>query len=192
MGSVVLSKGRKKSDKVLQLLLLTWYGCHTPTDSALVGCLSWLYMKEKLCAFIFRVAILISPLKVIFFLLSHSSIYCWCTWWYLISIFGFLLNSHTQRRAVFPFVHSWTSVPSLSSPNFSVAFLLPLIYCKCCEQHRTLLWVTILLVIQLFGSRTEDCSVRGLHGRWLTSAGKVLSVHTSNCYVPVTAANLPW
>lgn len=103
MGSVVLSKGRKMSDKVLQLLLLTRYGCHTPTDSALVGCLSWLYMKKRFCAFIFRVAILISPLKVIFFLLSHSSIYCRCTWWYLISIFGFLLNSHTQRRAVFPF-----------------------------------------------------------------------------------------
>lgn len=44
----------------------------------------------------------------------------------------------------------------------------------------------------LFGSQTEDCCMRGLHGRWVTSAGKVfLSVHTSNCYVPVPVANLP-
>lgn len=60
VGSAVLARGREKSDKVLQLLLLPGYGCDTPPDSALG-------VKKCFYAFIFRIAILISPLKVIFF-----------------------------------------------------------------------------------------------------------------------------
>lgn len=81
--------------------------------------------------------------------------------------------------------------PPWSSPNFSVGFLSSLVYCKCCVD--TSLSDNLISYSALFGSQTEGCCVRGLHGRWGTSAGKAfLSVHTSNCYGPVTVANLPW
>lgn len=109
----------------------------------------------------------------------------------------FSLKLTHSKQLFSPFVHSWTSVPSLSSVvSLQLLCSFPLAHdlLKCCEHPQdTSLSDNFISYSALFGSPTEHCCVRGLHGRWIISAGKVsLSVHTSNCCVPVTVANLPW
>lgn len=147
------------------------------------------WVKKGSYAFIFRIAIWISPLKVIFFpLISQLHLLL-----VHLVIFNFQFSpEHTQQTAVFTFCALLDLVPSLSS------LVSPKLLC-CFPLACDLLWVlwasptpsdNLLHYSALFGLQAEDCCVRGLQGRWGTSAGKVfLSVRI--CYVLLTVANLP-
>lgn len=113
---------------------------------------SWFNVKVGVYAFIFRIAILTSPFKGLFFLLSHSSIYCWCTWSYSVFIFSFLLNLHTQLKAVFT-SHALllfdTSFVLLDHPQISLLLpSCPWFTWSDVSATVTLLWLTILGVTQ--------------------------------------------
>ena len=148
-------------------------------NSALVDCLSWLKMKVGLYAFIFRSTILTSPIKGYFFLLLRSSIYCWCTSLYSTSIFRFLLNSHTELKAIFTF-HArllfGISFVILGLPQIPLVFPSRTWLALCCEHHPDTS-LTIVGVTQIYlGHKLKTCCSDGVACQMLNICWKKLLI----------------